>query len=517
MQEHVIAVQTANHALPDGWLKKAQENGFGTAVGFAYVDKGSLKTALIDTETTLQDLQETVANLKEHTVIFYFMKADTTPLNEDIQPFYLLSDENQLPVLVAFVDGNTTTWNKPESTHGAARHAVWGYLGPKIEKILKDKKTLKDTVTELEDPLTRQELLNNMVLGHGTIMILSSDGVLLDITANHPTRMTYPWGWVTNSFGYLEQSAAPPAPPAPRVNPMLAAIGKAPAAPAAPKPSVPSAPKAPSAPKPVAPAAPKAPAAPLAPGVHQVSGSTVLRAPAAPPAPKTATAIPPNAGKHDDLFISMAPPEGLRGQKGALRKWYYNNNTDLVKDSKTNKMRGKLPDNYENLPPVLVRKPKVTKSLNDAGELIKATGTEHLPISQQVVSVDEKLPIISPAQIKGIREELLRRATLMYSDPATKTLPDLKFYQEIEEKYPTFFESVGVEDGGLDNQEHWDFETRLDLATNFPRGAARLLMDMDIDRIRKKAEIARLTEQVNTMNALLEDDTSDDQNVAEAS
>lgn len=222
-----VLVKNAEQSIPDELLSKVLEK-HNTCVGMAYAEDGHLHVTKVKKAMPLLAFQNIQANekFKDKQIVFFLQSASDALLQtEDMQPFILVNDDKNNPLIVAFLDGVFDSFAEAASTHSAQFFAIQKDLLPRIQKAYKFAgNDLKKFMDELSDKLTYDDIVKTMISDRGSIVIMTGTG---DITAftveGDETREEFSFGWASNTYGYVEGTAEEV-----ETDPLLAAAAVAP-------------------------------------------------------------------------------------------------------------------------------------------------------------------------------------------------------------------------------------------------------------------------------------------------
>ncbi len=205
-QTGAIVRRYAGQSIPADYLELVLRNnskGWGAAI----VADGEIMTNKGDT-LDVAFIQETVKSFEKTDITFYFADAQSALNEDDLSPYVLLTKDDK-PQLVAFVDANLPSFVEAKSSHPAEFFFVNKWLTPKLQDIY-DMGELELVMKYVKKEGFKKELMLN-VTSRGAITLVAATGETLSF-AEGDTSKEFPWGWVSNHYGYGQapkQTAAP--------------------------------------------------------------------------------------------------------------------------------------------------------------------------------------------------------------------------------------------------------------------------------------------------------------------
>lgn len=197
-----IIFRKKDAVIPEDFLKVALEHNPTFASSVFCEDDGSM-TADAVAEHTVQDLMEAQELVKDRPSVFFMGKYPDEYPEESLQPFYVLRDEKDNPVLSLFLDGEFGNYHGEKSANSEAYHAMVKYFQPKAERWFK-KGGLENVLEELNDAVTCEDIRNSF-MGRGAAVFMARTGEVILIQSKNPPYKEFKWGWATNAYGYEEE------------------------------------------------------------------------------------------------------------------------------------------------------------------------------------------------------------------------------------------------------------------------------------------------------------------------
>ena len=393
--------------------------GKPTLVDCCVVDQGKFTFAHPDKVDSKEEFKKIMEVFKDYPIM-YFFGYSAEYLTDDRQPFVLVRNSKDQPILAVCMQGDFRPYYDEKSAHTDEFHALNKYFRPKLQKIFSlCKEDIPQFLDELRDPVMVEELSTKTFLNQGSVEILTITGEIFSF-ANDDKRKEFKWGFTTDTLGHDESEYPVPE-------------------------------KA------------KGGLAEALSGLPGFKPKAKTEAPKAKPEPETQQVVKPApvpATVEDELIFP--PAEVQAGSKNQKRAWY-------------NQMFGFAPDNYKNSPGVLrsrLKQKGPIKALSDIPRNVPV-GDPNLAANRDA---NEKvdIPIIPDVKKKQIIENFLESKTIskLLSD---QTPFDPKTILETEGKYPTFCESLGL---NLIDTYKWSLASKRELCRRWPDEAGILIQDL---------------------------------------
>lgn len=430
----VIIERNKGAKIPEDMLKLASSacnSCFGYALGTG--TKVHMERApMVDMEflNMVNDDDE----FQKQNSVFYLGKYPATKgeLKGDmIQPFVLLSDKDDNPMLVCFLAGDFSQFREDKSEYPDEFFAVKKRLGEKVRQfgdMLGG--DIKRVIGELSRPVAREEIGGLIGEQGGKILLLSNTGDLVSYTKDKTgTNREFPWGRVTDSFGFgktpdnVKKSETPP--PAGIVQKTLSKLeqfrlNK--------KLGLPGATQTPS------------------PAVTEPATATPAEGDVAAPINNTTPSLP-----KQELVMIAAPIKWSKNQK---RDFY-------------NKHFGMCPEGYNSgarmasdilLKTSSLRLVQDWKTVSPDTAIISFHQADKKSAPVTTTTTTLLIPLLNKEQDAALRDKFI--ATL---DAHSKKMPDPHQMQDMESKVPTFCERAGI---NLEDTFSWSFSTLMKLGND---------------------------------------------------
>lgn len=196
--EGIILQRNKNYTVPGELINKISEE-FKSCACYAFADGDEVLYDQQHGTMALQNFEEIQSEYNTD-IIFFCGKNDSKYLEDDLQPFTLL-EVNKKPVLVAFLEGDFSSFHHPGTNHSDSFFVVNDFLRPEIKDMFQDVKGgLKELMKELDTPRFRRSL-RNVIMSRGQIAILSKDGEILLFQKNDKYK-EFEWGKVSQHLNY---------------------------------------------------------------------------------------------------------------------------------------------------------------------------------------------------------------------------------------------------------------------------------------------------------------------------
>lgn len=472
MHSGAIVIKKADQLVPEELFKKVlTENK--SCYGAATIAEGMIGSGAVPKTGTIEELMKSQLENKDIPVVFFFGNFPAGFAKEDMQPYVLLRNAEQEPIVVAFLEGNFPGFEKTDSAHAAEYYVVIDELIPKFQSYFEMVGEDLDKLTKQFEGVMIKKDMDRLIGERGVITLLAANGKISTFEDNSEGN-DFSWGWASKTYGY---NGAPVAVKEKEVvsetglgsfrpgnKKVVARQGDAPAV------------KPVEVPKPVVETKPDAPKAPVE-------------------APKTDTAIP--AG----VAITVKCPDNVHA-KNAIKD-YYRTRLGFVpenwkqKPSITDVPRGKAAAIKSFADPALANAMPAAAPKADAGQPMgpvekartsghvvgsKDTGVKHIAeITPSKSGKDAKkepqeaVALLSADTKKYLADSWLKGAQVVKSlDANSKEIPDPAKLQEIETKFGSFCDQNGM---NLEDFFRTDLKAWIELGEHCPDALALALCD----------------------------------------
>ena len=424
-QTGIIIRRNKDTFVPNEAFEKAiAENP--TAWGAAVIDGDELIVNRGDGHD-LEFFQNTMKTYPDSDITFFLCNSEAGLNIDDISPYEVLSHNDKLQV-VAFIEGNFPGMVKDKSSHPPEFFLANTYIAPRLAEMFElCDYSIDKLMTHIEKPIFKKDLMANAV-GRGYITLIGVNGKSVSYASGDTSR-EYPWGWMSNAYGYGE---TPVTAPATVENKPKSAFPKTKSTvrEPAPRPSVP---------------------------------------PAGAEPQKTETAVKPAPGPVAYSVAKWAPnKDASRSQKkdqykarlGYLPKGWVNGiEVEVYKDKD-----GKIVNVAElkKLGLLVAGLPKLNNPDPHSNRDDKDTENEHLPNpeapAQTEKVVTERLPVLSPKSREYLKDTLRRQDIQKMIAENADIISDPKKVAAMEEKIAGICTQLGLKSDAIEDFLKLPFE-----------------------------------------------------------
>lgn len=463
----VIVIQKAGKNINPAYLSRVFKE-YNSYMGAALVADGKLMVAkngeAPPNQAAVTEITDAFGGTAD--IVFTFCKADKNILEEDMQPFELLKDEDGKTTLMAgFLDGGFQGYTIPKSSHTDEFHCAQDFLIPKMKKLHKYGNGLPGLLAELADPITAKDFQNAWT-DKGNITLIASEGSPITFSSNNTQKTVFNWGWTSNSLGYVEQTEVP------KVEKPAEVVAEKPLSMLE---------------------------------KLKLKASGAVTGPAPKPADLPAEAKTDTSGKaaavlaeyeQDYEYITL-PAEAKDWVNKKKVEWWtaeVGYKPDGYRDLKLKIKRKKgsklgvlhalaVTNTKENSPPAdtgsVITKEEIATEANTAPEptLVKDIYAKHVS--------SENLPLVTPVMKKKIQTEWMKNAeVLKVLGEDHREMFDPKLLQHFEETYAGFMDGLGL--GNLEETAAWNFNMFSELAKVEPQALAVLAFNLRNEMLKTK-------------------------------
>jgi hypothetical protein len=468
-------VVNAGQNIPEDTLAKIIDDNH-SCWGMAYAEDGEINVEVTNAMPDVKGVKEMRAFAPKEAIFSFGTSLIEVPV-ASMQPFPVLLNENDKPLLMATIAGEFSKYRNPESDGSAEFWVRTKLLLPKFAKMYRMLKSdLPALLAELEDDVTAEEILNSADAGgNATITLLAANGWLKTYSRSS-TAKKLPWGFISclpedSDVGTpWEKAKTQETPRKLTLQEKIAlkrAGGTLPAATA----TVDEGKKL------ITEPVPSVPSVPAAPAVEE----------------KIAEPISDRVADEYE-FVVEGPPATLI-HKNQVRDWYSQNWVD-----DNGMLVGKPPEGYMKLrPKVRIKRLKgkpvmslpvkadkvepkgvVAKTFENLKDLVGGKpATVHSDNSSERAVAQPVLPIISMGQEARIREELLMdKSVKKFTGLTQEEIDDpTKLKSQTEIKFPSFAARFSPHVKSLADTVNWTPEVYLRLIRDYPEAAVLLMID----------------------------------------
>lgn len=203
MHKELICFADKDKVLHPSFVAAALKK-YPSAMGIALVDPadGTL-SAQGAPNPTAEAVIKTSTTFTKPGVLFSFGDHPPGALEEDIQPFIILADEQNNALMYAFITGSYPGSMRRDSAHSDAYHFANDFLKQKFEQLydILDK-DLSKLVALCDKPIMRNDLMNGAVGPSCVTLIFSDSSIKTYVKDLEPVEFAF--GWTTDDCGYRE-------------------------------------------------------------------------------------------------------------------------------------------------------------------------------------------------------------------------------------------------------------------------------------------------------------------------
>lgn len=458
-----IVIKGAGQLIPEAYINILTDRR-KSGVGVASASPEQMLLSVCGDALATADVMAAQEEGKEFPAVFYFASHPDKANVDDIQPYVLLKDDKDQPLVLGFVEGNFSEYADEKSERADGFHLAMTYLIPKISQFYNmvghDIGRLEQ---ELRSPIVSTEM-KRLPSARGAIVLMLRNGACIDYNKDNMLGGTFPWGWTSDTLGYTENAGTTS--DVNKDKPKLSLFKKPMTA------SVPASP---------------------------------------PPAPikKDDPPFEPDKKVGPEYQVPEHLPEGLTYNEKSGK--FYAQCPDKVGPKKDREQwyrswTGACPSNYKTKMPqapkvelshqmtqaMLIRVQKATEPKKDVEPKYVQVTNKEPEKSRPIVSAEDKAGIATWLK-SGMVEKIL--------DASSKQILSPEQMQELESKYPTFFEITGKH---VEETFNWPWDIKVYLCKNHPEVAALLLLNTTtayaslLAKEDKKEDVAETTPNTNT-------------------
>lgn len=482
--QQLTVLRFKDRLIPDDYLKKIVER-YPTANGGAFAEDGKLFIIQDTGPVNFETLKKWQDEQKDLAMLMTFTKADRLLQQSDLQPFILLRDAKDQPMVVGSLIGDFTASEDdgaPQRTNiglGVEDH-VQACLAELLDEC---KGNLKDFWIKLNDKEMSAKFSKDMFMPtkNGWITLLGYDGTVKSLIKGNLEAgklLDKNWGFSSLDLNRIEEIEKPPEHAKPE---------EAPAAPAVVDP-------------------PKK--------KRSFGGGPTVQIASTDPIVPTKPAIVPQGVPQPDTAIPPAKEETILLESGftvEAGKLYFQcpnapgyTSKAQIRDA-YERSGCKKPDNFQQKPKVEVTDPKIIaryESLLQPGHVVEALSAGKYP-AQTAGDTEESdeahMPMISANEKKKLAEILLSRDSMSSAlelKDGEDRLPKPDELQAMEGELPSFAESCGLAGGIVDTTKWWYDDWKALLDGGCEVSVIRALMDWRLQAIHMNVRCRQLEARI---------------------
>lgn len=199
----------ADQEAPEPLLKRTIELNQSCS-GLALASNGVVEVLRTNAPAQLEDVMNCQFDLKDSNVIMWFGQSGTPYLDDDVQPYTVLTDKDEKPILVAFAEGDFTNYFKPGETRSNTFFFVKDFLMPEVSRLYGH---LKGDLDELMKELCSDKMnakLTPQFGDRGTLVLVAGNGEIACVAQNELLLGDTEWGWSSNHYGFGQSAETTP-------------------------------------------------------------------------------------------------------------------------------------------------------------------------------------------------------------------------------------------------------------------------------------------------------------------
>lgn len=181
-----------------------------TAFSYACANGAFVEIAHFNGDSlNLKDQLDVLLDTYEGNEIFlHFANLDEDLSESDQQPFVIIRNDKNEPILVVMAEGDFIGFDTPESSHTNEYHMIQQFLDEQIKAVFQIAK--EDTASMMNMLSTKRyrDIFSNTCVPRGCMSLIGAVGEPITITKGNKFGGSFDWGYTSRVFGYAE-SAAP--------------------------------------------------------------------------------------------------------------------------------------------------------------------------------------------------------------------------------------------------------------------------------------------------------------------
>lgn len=209
-KDSVIVFKNKGQIVPEDFWDKALPM-YGKAASVALIEKDLIVFPFEEGEINLENMQGLCEAHKDKALMFFMADYETGFQKDSLQPFVLISNKDNKPVLTVTMQGAFNQYEQPKGSHSNSFYAAQEFLIPELLDYYEGKCNNKiDSLMQLirEDKRLRTKL-EGLLSPSGILCFLANTGETVTIQNNRNVA-NFDFGWSTNSCGYARKQEEPP-------------------------------------------------------------------------------------------------------------------------------------------------------------------------------------------------------------------------------------------------------------------------------------------------------------------
>lgn len=183
----------------------------------SFVSSSTVQDGKIDIDgqmnPTLEDVMTAMELLKSNEQLLFLGNYPNEFPDASANPFVLLYDKNNNPILLMYTDGDFSNYHEEKSSNSPDFFAFEKYFKPRINKWLtKGGGNLKAVIEELRDVDVQHDIRNSFA-GRAMVVFHSVTGDIIPIQNKNSDFIQGDWGFASNGYGWKAEKGKSPVPP----------------------------------------------------------------------------------------------------------------------------------------------------------------------------------------------------------------------------------------------------------------------------------------------------------------
>lgn len=200
MAKGTIVVKLKGQRIPLEMIAAACKDA--TQFGYAYVSDGEITSDNLSECPDPKELFEAQDEILDQMVVYGFMKYPEGTIQEDEQPWLLLFNDKNDPIVAAFLEGDFSSVMVTDSSHVDAYHLAHDKISPKLKLYYKAAKKDLAALNEcIRDDDFRKECAEFFV-GGGSATVLVAQGSIHSLEYPPDRLQKFEWGWTNDTCGW---------------------------------------------------------------------------------------------------------------------------------------------------------------------------------------------------------------------------------------------------------------------------------------------------------------------------
>lgn len=200
--EGIVIIKEPNGVIAEEFLTEVLGE-YKSCSGAAFSDNDDLDVSRNAGPADLKMLEKIQEDFLDKRIVFYFGTHPEGSPEDEIQPFTILKDSNDDPVVVAFIDGEFPGFDKPASAHSSAFHYVNEHLIKIVHAAYANAGGDMDKLIENFGNMQFRENVKSQ-LKRGAVVLMTYDGSAVAIPKSESIG-DFDDFWTSDKLGYEEE------------------------------------------------------------------------------------------------------------------------------------------------------------------------------------------------------------------------------------------------------------------------------------------------------------------------